>query len=394
MTPIRKGFAAALLAALVAASWIPARAAEPSQLTPIQLRVLTPPDPVKGTDGNWHLVYEIQVGNGLDSQVDLKTLAVLDQDGRTIATLSTPQIVERFGLGGRRGTPGNTLGNSQFAVLFMHVELPGTTKPPTALRHRIEVTAPAFDRTATFDAAPTSVGTSPAVVLGPPLRGKNYIAGDSCCDTIRHVRALLSVDGAFHLSQRFAIDWEQLDESNRVFTGDAKVVTNYVIYGKPILASADATVTASVDQFQDQVPGALPAGMTLAEADGNHVVLDLGDGRYVLYAHMKPGSVAVKAGEKVRRGQVIGHVGNTGNSQAPHVHIQVMDGPSTFASNGLPYVYDRFALTGIDRAGTPDFDRAEATGVPATITPIQPPSTHEGQLPLDLTIVDWLNASP
>jgi murein DD-endopeptidase MepM/ murein hydrolase activator NlpD len=99
----------------------------------------------------------------------------------------------------------------------------------------------------------------------------------------------------------------------------------------------------------------------------------------------------VKTGDRVRRGQVIGHVGNTGNSQAPHLHMQVMDGPSGFLSNGLPYVFDRFALTGADRAGTEDFDRAEAEGVPATITAITPPSRHAAQLPLDLTIVDWLN---
>lgn len=365
-------------------------AAEP-QLTPIQLRVLDAPDPVAGSDGDWHLVYELEVTNGFDAQIDLKSLAVLDETGRTIETLSTPQLPDRFGLGGRRGTPGNVLGASQFAVIFMHVDLPGTAMLPTALRHRIEAFAPTLNRTLTFEAGDTKVGTAPAVVLGPPLRGKNYIAGDSCCDTIRHVRALLSIDGKFWLSQRFAIDWEQLDANNRIFVGDPKKVESYAIYGKLILAVADATVARAVDGLPNQVPGALPEGMALAEADGNHVILDLGGGRFILYAHMKPGSVAVKTGDRVRRGQVIGHVGNTGNSQAPHVHIQAMDGPSGLASNGLPYVFDRFALTGADRAGTEDFDRAEANGTPATITAIAPPTMHERQLPLDLVVVDWLN---
>src|SRR5690606_411951 len=151
------------------------------------------------------------------------------------------------------------------------------------------------------------------------------------------------------------------------------------------------TVARAVDGLPDQVPGALPAGMTLAEADGNHVILDLGGGRWILYAHMKPGSVAVREGDRVRRGRVIGQVGNTGNSQAPHVPIWVMAAPSGFLANGLPYVFDRFALTGADRAGTEDFDRAEATGVPATITAIAPPTLHENALPLDLVVVDWQN---
>ena len=80
------------------------------------------------------------------------------------------------------------------------------------------------------------------------------------------------------------------------------------------------------------MPGALPPGLPIAEADGNFVVLDIGNGAFVLFAHMQPGSVTVKAGDKVKRGQVLGRVGNTGNSQAPHLHLHVMDGPSPLLS--------------------------------------------------------------
>lgn len=99
----------------------------------------------------------------------------------------------------------------------------------------------------------------------------------------------------------------------------------------------------------------------------------------------------VAAGDAVRRGQVLGRVGNSGNTLAPHLHLHVMDAPSGLVANGLPYVFDRYRITGIDLAGTADFDHAEATGEPATITSVNPPSEHENELPLDLTVVDWLN---
>ena len=68
-----------------------------------------------------------------------------------------------------------------------------------------------------------------------------------------------------------------------------------------------------------------------------------------------------------------------------------MDGPSGLASNGLPYVFNSFLVTAVDEAGTADFDRAEATGSPLTLTPRVPPTSLEKVLPLDLSVVDWRN---
>jgi murein DD-endopeptidase MepM/ murein hydrolase activator NlpD len=76
------------------------------------------------------------------------------------------------------------------------------------------------------------------------------------------------------------------------------------------------------------------------------VILDLGDGRYALYAHLKPGSIMVEAGEQVRQGQVVGELGNSGSSTGPHLHFHVMDAPSGLVADGLPYVFSDFDLTG------------------------------------------------
>jgi murein DD-endopeptidase MepM/ murein hydrolase activator NlpD len=112
-----------------------------------------------------------------------------------------------------------------------------------------------------------------------------------------------------------------------------------------VLAVADGQVVAAVDRYPDQIPNN-PGPVTLQSADGNHVILRIGPGRYVGYAYLRSGSVRVRRGQRVQRGQVIGQLGNTGSSSGPHLHMQVMNRPSIVFSDGLPFVFDRFQLTG------------------------------------------------
>lgn len=379
---------AAILAGWLALAVVPAVAQEPVP-TPFVADVLWAPIPAAGSDGRRHLVYELRIGNTTGSGLALDKVEVLDEpSGKLLLSLDRDGLAKRFSIGGRRGSESTDLGVGQFGVLFLHVAL-GPNDQPRAIAHRISLrlVQPGVDFSATV--ARTPVVDRPEVVLGPPLLGAGYIVGDGCCDSIRHVRALLALNGHFTLAQRFAIDWEQADPDNRLVNGDTRTLANYTIYGREVLAVADGTVVSSRNDLPEQVPGALPQGITIDQVDGNFVVLDIGGGNYVLYAHMQPGSVTVKAGAKVKRGEVLGKVGNTGNTQAPHLHLHVMDGPSPLASNGIPYVFDSFKLTAIDKAGTADFDKAEATGSSLTLTPVSPHQVLSRVLPLDLSVVEF-----
>ena len=360
------------------------------KLTPLVAEIIAAPHVVPGSDGARHLVYELAVNNVTGGDVRFEKLKVIDLDsGAMLAKLGPDDLAKRVTPGASRGNETRELAAYQFAVIFLHVALPEGATVPTRIIHEITAHFAVIDADMTLTIGESSVAPTAPVVLGPPLRGKGYVAADGCCDSIRHVRALLSLDGKFHLAQRFAIDWEQIDDENTLVVGDLKAPANYHIYGRPILAVADGTVVGTRNDLQDQVPGALPANLPLDEADGNFVVLDIGSGLFVNYAHMRPGSVTVKLGDKVRRGDQLGEVGNTGNSQAPHLHLHVMDSASPLASNGLPYVFDSFAIAAVDEAGTEDFDKAEATGSPLALTPRVPPQNLENVLPLDLSIVDW-----
>lgn len=364
-------------------------AAQEVQLTPLVAGILSPVRPVMGSDGQRHLVYELILGNSTGGEAQLASLEVIDPaSGKVYLAMDKAVLDKRLSLGGRRGAESAMLGVSQFAVAFLHVPLAAAEPLPRGLSHRVTGHFAQLGRDATMTFAPVTVANQEPIVLGPPLAGKGYVAGDGCCDSIRHVRALLPLNGLFALSQRFAIDWEQIDAENRLVHGDTKVLANYTIYGKDVLAVADGTVVASRNDLPEQVPGALPANLPIDEADGNFVILDIG-GAYVVFAHMQPGSVTVSAGSRVKRGERLGKVGNTGNSQAPHLHLHVMNTPSLLLSDGLPYVLERFTLEAVDEAGTADFDKAEATGSPLTLTPVSPPRVLENVLPLDLSVVSF-----
>jgi murein DD-endopeptidase MepM/ murein hydrolase activator NlpD len=103
---------------------------------------------------------------------------------------------------------------------------------------------------------------------------------------------------------------------------------------------------------------------------------------------MQPGSIKVHSGERVHRGQVIGLVGDTGNSIVPHLHFQVTNGPSSLSSNGLPYEISEFQVTGAT-PGTKAFDEAESNGTPVPVTPVVPPRSVKQAMPLDQLIISF-----
>jgi hypothetical protein len=379
-----------LQSAAAAAETAQLRATTPPTLTPLVGDVLSPPRVVPMSDGRNHLVYEVRLANVMNGRVELKHLAVLDgASGKPLLVMDRDAISQRLSLGGGRGSETATLGAFQFGVIFLHVALDDGASVPKMLKHEIDAYVEPLRADLSMRVAETPMIDSPPPVLGAPLRGRGYVAGDGCCDSIRHVRALLPLNGAFRLAQRFAIDWERIDDENRLFRGDPKDVRSYCIYGEPVLVVADGTVVGARDDLPDQRPGALPPNLPIEEADGNFVVIDIGGGAFVLYAHLRPGSVRVRSSERVRRGEPIGEVGSTGNSQAPHLHLHVMDGPNGLVANGLPYVFQAFTVPASDNAGTADFDRAEATGSPLMLTPRSPPLFARNALPLDVSIMDW-----
>jgi hypothetical protein len=364
------------------------------QLTPVLASVIADPIPVRLSDGTWRVAYELELTNAADAPMTIESVEVraAGRGDAPVASLSGDALGAHLTLPG--GKQSATLGPAQAGVLFVNLSFDRRDAIPTALVHRLVATTPEkqgpLPARTDEEVAPTHVVATSPVVLGPPLRGERWVAAASCCESY-HRRASLPINGRRWLAQRFAIDWIQLDAQQRLATGDPARLESYPQYGAEALAVADARVAHVTDGLPEQPPGSFPSAVTIATADGNSVILDLGGGRFALYAHLQPGSIRVREGQRVKRGQVLGLVGSSGNSDAPHLHFHVMDGPSALASNGLPYVIDRIDVVG--RAVSADDLETElkAAQQPVEVIADPAPGRHTGQLLADLAVVNFVH---
>lgn len=374
-----------------------------NEFTPIVSSFVTIPRPVLGSDGRYHMTYELQLTNANTFTWLINSLEVLNADdhNQVFVKFSGDTVAPNNQITPGR-IPSDTLERSETSLFYITFSVDSLDDVPQKIAHRFNITVPGGipDGFLSFLSLPpgtpalvqviaeTQVPSIVAVNTGPPLRGTKWVAADGCCTSERHVRAVLPINGKLVISQRFAVDWEKLNDENRIFVGDPQDVNSYFAYGEDILAVGEGRVVVAVDKYEDQIPGEFPVGIPLEEADGNHVVIDLGNGNFAFYAHLIKDSVAVKVGDFVTRGQVIGLLGNTGNSIVPHLHFHMMSGPSTFGSDGIPYTIYEYDL--IEQAESIEaFDEAEATGIPLATIPVDNPGIHKDDLPLDLSIVNF-----
>jgi hypothetical protein len=333
-------------ASLIAATLLfapPAFAGEP---LPPQLSVsfIAEPAPIV-QDGSTRLFYEMIVANFYKSKYVLD--AVEARAGATEKTFDRAALENMIVRVGDATQPGPAdrvvIDAGRTAIVFLMLDL-GPGKAPETIEHTLHVLG-ADNAAHVVELAPLAVAAESPIVVAPPLRG-DWIAGDSVNNRpdAAHRRAVFIDGGRPWLSQRYAIDWVQyqtVDGVRTTWRGPEDRNDSYFCYGQPIYSVADGTVIEAQDGLPENVPhsGKYAVAIDANSAAGNHVVEEIAPHRYVLYAHMRPGTVQVKAGQLVRAGEILGHVGNTGSSTEPHLHMHIDDQPSFLAGNGVPYEF-------------------------------------------------------
>jgi hypothetical protein len=330
---------------------------------------------VRGDDGLDHVEYELLVVNVFATPVTLSEVIVVDPAGKDLATIAgatlaaaTQTLLAQV--------PGATIPASAAVSVDIDLALkPGAA--PSSLTHRIAYTiAPGAPMASLLgsmmvDGPVIAVDRAPPLVIKPPLKGKGWFAVNGCCGPNVHRDTRIAIDGS-HIatSETFAIDWTRV-ENGRMFEGDGARNEQHYAFGADLLAVAEGTVVATRDGMPEETPfKPVVSVKTPEDYGGNHVIIEIAPEVFAVYAHMQTGSVAVKPGDRVKAGDVVGRLGNSGNTTAPHLHFAILDKANFFAGRSLPFVIDSFTYAGT--AKPTDLTTLNITGDPRPVTNAYP----------------------
>lgn len=313
------------------------------------LRVPWAPEPV-AVDGKKVLVYELHLTSYAKEPLRLVNIAIVDDNGHALATFEGKTLEAVLGRPDHPADKDLTqIPPGVDAVAYLTVPLDRTSGAASKLRHRITyATGSDTPSSTTVEGGAFAVSPRASLPVGPPLRGGPWVAIYNAQWERGHRRVLYATEGAVHVPGRFAIDWIRVGAQGGFARGDGAKPADWLGYGADVLAVADATVASTGDGIGESATLAEHAAqkVPLEDAAGNYVALDLGDGRYAFYEHLKPGSITVKPGQRVQRGQVIGQLGFTGESTGPHLHFHIADADAPLAAEGLPYGFEHLHVIG------------------------------------------------
>jgi hypothetical protein len=371
----------ALVCALAAAGPAAGRNRGEEGSTALTVHRIGTPRYVRASDGRIHVDYDLLLTNSFVGDLTLKRLQIRS-GGRILQDLDAAALAAHAHPLLRESQPLSVIPPSSSAMVLIDIPLRRHAKAPRQLNHRISYSLPAdtpanalIDSTV-VQGPSLKVPRQPALKIASPLRGSGWWAGGGCCDPgQRHRGMILARNGTLLTPEMFDIDWLQIANGG-IFSGDGKALSDYPGYGAKVYAATAGKVVKMVND-KPEAPLTGPSRELDGTDDfaGNQVVIRIDRDRYAFYAHFQPGTVRVRVGQRVRTGQVLGLLGNSGNSSAPHLHFGIHDGPLPATSNSLPFQIDRYRYE-----GSAEFNEADGT-VPLTGTPHDERDTY----PLNLS---------
>ena len=348
--------------------------APPEALTPLVITHIAPdPIPVRGTDGRYHVVYELAILNASARAATITKVDTLADDagGAVVGAIEGAQVAAVSLIVGDYKLPpepATSVPAGRSVLVLIDDSYSEREAIPDQVVHRVEASfgplspgqaeyAKNFpDRSMQIGGAVT-IGDGRPTVIGPPLTGDSWVAVNACCTLSPHRGAMIPIAGRINGSERYAVDWSKFDlEAEPLidvekgidarFRGDRTRNESYFTFGQPVVAVADATVVTVVSDLPEAPPGTLLPGLSISDVGGNRIILNLGNGVFAFYAHLKTGSPTIRVGDRVRKGQLIARAGNSGNTSESHLHFHLMDSPLPLSADNVPFVIDRFTFDG------------------------------------------------
>jgi Peptidase family M23 len=325
--------------------------------TALMIKQLSPAYFIDGDDGNRHIEYDLLVTSVFSGPVTLKFVDVTDENGKTLMRLDGDRLVEATQtLLDQK--PVKSIPASSAVAVEIDLTLPGKTTVPARLSHRIAYDFSMTEPLATaigkkqVDGPIVSVNQTPPIVIASPLAGTGWLALNGCCSPNVHRNTRVGASDRIATSETFAIDWMRVDEGKEC-KNDCTRNDDYSCFGVPVRSVSNGEVIGVRNDMPDESPSLKQSANIKTPFDyaGNFVYVRIRPDLYAFYGHLQPGTVTVRPGDKVKTGTVLGKLGNSGNSTAPHLHFGLLDRPDAIAGNSRSFVIDKLTITGTLKAG-------------------------------------------
>jgi murein DD-endopeptidase MepM/ murein hydrolase activator NlpD len=311
-------------------------------------------------DGEILLAYELHITNMDRLPISLASVEVI-ADGFEIPAkvYSGKDLVgslTRIHVEGEPDSVSIVMGG-QRVILHALLAYAGRDAIPKILTHRVRYSFLKDDGSevdATVEGGAIHVALErEAVAIGPPLGDGIWLAARSVSRGLSGHRAgaIRPQGGIPYQKGRYAIDFGGCDSTGVALHGRQTVNENWVGYGGEVLAVADGRVVSIRDDLPDSQPFDPDRlkSLTGETLGGNFIILDIGDDLFAFYGHLKPGSIDVEEGDQVRKGQVLGRLGSSGNSTAPHLHFQI-NRAIPLRGEAVPYVFEEYEYLGVSES--------------------------------------------
>lgn len=338
---------------------------EASRPTAILVSPIHEAQVVRGDDGMDHVEYELLVVNAVEQPVTLTSLTVFGPAAKELTRIEGPVLVAATQTLLDKKPMTEIAASAAVSVDVDLILSPGTA--PERVTHRLEYRVPAATSTAVFVDPPiingpeVAINRRPAIVIKPPVKGNGWLATTACCTPNVHRDLRIVVDGRrIETGETFAVDWGLL-KGDRVYEGDGSKNEQFYAYGADVFAVANGTVVSIQDGKPETTPNKAMTPKTKSDFGGNQIFLEIAPNVFAVYAHLQPGSLRVKVGEKVKVGAPLAKIGNTGPSLGPHLHFGLLNRPDIFTGRSLPFVIDSYTV-----AGTVDFKASQGDTVAIT----------------------------
>lgn len=312
-----------------------------------EITILTQPQPVI-INGEILLNYELQLVNTWADTSIITRIEIYDHDHPGLTYFyEGDELLSHLHKNGSKSS--NTrIAKADTAIFYIDLEIRGN-KVPKFLSHSI-FCVPAGNDTGQPGISQDfslALEEKKAIVLGQPLSGGPWAAVYDFSWERGHRRVVYSPDGVKRIPGRYAIDFIKMDTSGHYAKGDEEAITNWYGYAANVYAVADGTVASTRDDFKESATLAAHPHYSSDSATGNYISIKIADSQFVFYEHLKPGSILVKPGQQVKKGDIIAKLGFTGQTTGPHLHLHVADTDSPLAAEGLAFVFEEFISVGV-----------------------------------------------